>query len=180
MEAKLLSSMQLAERQQYELQAQELLGQNLAAEVAEGRRMEQALQAELARERILANEASGEVAALFEQRQRKALEAEEALHQCDAALLASQGAEEELRQREKQLQQSARSSELMHKTLMQRLSTVHDQVRAAEDAHAAALEELRGERREQSRLNQRLLVETSKQRALLLPGARHMLTDVPK
>ena len=59
-EAKLLSSMQLAERQQYELQAQdaedlpalarrvmrgyffeELLGQNLAAEVAEGRRMEQ-------------------------------------------------------------------------------------------------------------------------------------------
>ncbi|OLP80544.1 hypothetical protein AK812_SmicGene39024 [Symbiodinium microadriaticum] len=103
-----------------------------------------------------------------------------ALHQCDAALLASQGAEEELRQREKQLQQSARSSELMHKTLMQRLSTVHDQVRAAEDAHAAALEELRGERREQSRLNQRLLVETSKQRALLLPGARHMLTDVPK
>ncbi|CAE7589765.1 APT1 [Symbiodinium natans] len=151
MEAKLLSSMRLAEHQQYELRAQELMGQNLAEEVAEGQRMEQALQRELAHERAMAKEASSEATALLEQRQRKALEAEEALKQCDAALLASQGAEEELRQREKQLQQSARSSELMHRTLVQRLSTVHDQVRVAEDAHAAALEELRGERREQSR-----------------------------
>ena len=58
----------------------------------------------------------------------------------------------------------------MHETLLQRLSTVHDKVRTAKSAHSLAIEELEAERREQSRLSQQLLAETSKQRLRL--GAR--------
>lgn len=164
-QAALHSSLRFAERQEAELRAQELVGEALVEEVMQNHEIEEALRRELRHERHEAQEASNAALALLSKRQLKADEAREALLQCNDALFASQRAEEELLRREGQLEQSARSSQKMHETLLQRLSTVHDKVKTAESAHAHALEELQAERREQSRLSQQLLLETSKQRS---------------
>ncbi|CAJ1432335.1 unnamed protein product, partial [Effrenium voratum] len=164
-QAALFRSVRFAEKQEAELQAQELVSESLAEEIMRGARSEEALRAELVDERNKAREASSAAASFLERRRLKAGEAREALLQCDAALKASEQAKEELHQREQQLQHSARTSQIMHETLLQRLSAVHDKVSAAESAHAQALQELHIERNEQSRLNQELMVETTRERS---------------
>eukprot|EP00435_Cladocopium_sp_Y103_P066567 s306_g28.t2 len=161
LQATLTSSQRFAERQLAELRAQELVGEALTEEVMKGRQMEEALRSELRQERQEAQEASSVALALLSMRRLKAEEAREALLQCNDALAASDKAQEELAQRQDQLEHSARSSQKMHEMLMQRLSTVHDKVKNAESAHAQALKELQAERREQSRLSQQLVTESS-------------------
>jgi len=161
-QAALHSSQRFAEQQEAELRAQELVGERLTEEVMKGRHLEEALRAELRQERQEAQEASSVASALMSMRRLKAEEAREALVQCNGALLASRKAQEDLAQREDQLEHSARSSQKMYEMLMQRLSTVHDKVKNAESVHAHALGELQAERREQSRLSQHLMDSSMK------------------
>lgn len=167
LQASLTSSQRFAERQLAELRAQELVGEALTEEVMKGRQMEEALRSELRQERQEAQEASSVALALLSMRRLKAEEAREALLQCNDALAASDKAQEELAQRQDQLEHSARSSQKMHEMLMQRLSTVHDKVKNAESTHAQALKELQAERREQSRLNQQLVTESSDRKSVV-------------
>eukprot|EP00929_Paragymnodinium_shiwhaense_P021829 TRINITY_DN14126_c0_g1_i3.p2 TRINITY_DN14126_c0_g1~~TRINITY_DN14126_c0_g1_i3.p2 ORF type:complete len:217 (-),score=84.73 TRINITY_DN14126_c0_g1_i3:152-802(-) len=150
-----------------ELRSEEAAQQQLAAEAAAAEQAEEQLQLELHEERRKAEEARRVASALLEQRRRVSHEADEALRLCDAALDESRVSSEEVRVKDQQLSQSERSCELMQNTLAQRLAAVHNQVKEAEVARAAAALELREERLEHQQLRQQMLSENARRRARL-------------
>jgi len=154
-----------------QLRAEEDEGRALAVEVAGAERREETLRDELVDERRRAQDASRVAAALLEQRRRVADEADQALRLCDGALDESRASAAAAQARDDQLARSERSCELMRCTLSQRLAAVHEQVREAEGAHAAAALELREERVQQQRLRAQLQGENARRRARLSRGA---------
>jgi hypothetical protein len=137
----------------HELRAETTEEGRLASEAAESRRREDELAAELAVERERTQEASRVATVLLEQRRLVAEEADEALRCCDGALGDFQASAETAVVPGGQVAPSQQPGDPVQDILGQRLAIVHSQVRAAENAHAHAMLELREERQEHRQLH---------------------------